>query len=92
MTELTERMRRAARAIYLATDAAVADDISAMLREAADLIDVSLPVSWAQDVEQRAMNDVTRAERALDDARKSLEEARAFRAVAQQAMNGTEEA
>lgn len=49
MTELTERMRRAARAIYLATDAAVADDISAMLREAADLIDVSLPVLCSEE-------------------------------------------
>lgn len=39
MSELTDRMRRASTAIYLVTDAAVADDISAILREAADIID-----------------------------------------------------
>lgn len=39
-TELIDRMRRAARAIYLATDATVADDISAMLTEAANLLDL----------------------------------------------------
>lgn len=38
--ELVERMRRAGRAVYLATDATVADDISDMLRRAADVLDV----------------------------------------------------
>jgi len=41
--ELTVRLRKASSAVYLATDAAVADDLSAMLKEAASLIESLKP-------------------------------------------------